>query len=333
MAFFTKQLSDAKADYQIKSVSGACPNSADFVDLVNAVTERVMDIGNFWETEVIYKYCVRSCHVVWSRHVGTVLGTRFCKNDQTPIHNNHWAIVGTHSCGGFGPGISMRDGNTVPIYNEVSGNEGKLIRYYPVKNADIGKTITLYGTQFGGQPLQEFVGGVWRQGLTLTAAAPFGTTTVLVTKITAVTRQASSGLMYLYEYDAATDLMRDLAVYEPNEVSPRYRSSIIENACAIPYCTDANGVKTARLEALVKLEFQPLVNDNDFLLIDSFAALALGIQAIKLEQANDDDGALRKWMAAVAVLNQRTRNKQPELQTAILLNVFGQGSETMYNPI
>lgn len=329
---YTKQLSDAKADYQIKSVAGACPNSSDFVDLVNAVTDRLLDIGNFWETEYLLKLCIRSCNAVWPRQVGTVLASRFCKHDQTPLHNNWWSIVANRGCS-WGCEIGMRDGNTVPTYNEISGTTGKLIRYYPVKNLDIGKTITLYGTQYGGQPLQEFVGGVWRQGLTLTAAAPFGTTTVLVTKITAVTREASSGLMYLYEYDAATDLMRDLAVYEPNETNPRYRSSVISNSCAIPFCTDDNGVKTARMEALVKLDFQPLVNDNDFLLIDSFAALALGIQAIKLEQANDDDGALRKWMAAVAVLNQRTRNKQPELQTAIRQNVFGDGSHTIYNPI
>ena len=330
---FTKQLSDAKASYEIRSVASACPDSADFLSLVNAVTERLMDIGNFWNTEWLMRLCISSCEVTWPRSVGTVLAVRFCRHNQTPIHNLWWEIIGTGNCGGFGPGIGLRDGNPAPTYNKVSGTQGKLIRYYPVKNVDIGKTITLYGKKYGGQPLMEFVDGAWRQGITLTAAAPFGTTTVLVTEITSVVREASAGPMYLYEYDASTDLLRDLAYYEPNETNPRYRTSIIGNSCAIPFCTDDNGAKTARLEAVVKLNYQPLVNDNDFLLIDSYAALKLGIQAIRLEEANDDAGALAKWMAAVAVLNQRTRNKQPELQTAIRLNIWGDGAHALVNPI
>ncbi len=179
----------------------------------------------------------------------------------------------------------------------------------------------------------EFVDGAWRQGLTLAAAAPFGTTTKLVTKITSVTREASSGLMYLYEYDATTDLLRDLALYEPNETSPRYRTSMLDSMCSVPFCTDANGVKTAHVEALVKLDYRPLVNDNDFMLYDDLDAIALGIQAVKLEQANDHAGAEAKWMQAIREANYSTRDKQPELQTSIRLNVWGDGSPVLLNPI
>ena len=293
-----------------------------------------MKRGNFYETEWLMQLCIHDCYVVYPRIVGTVLATRFCNRNQTPLHNKWWGIVGPHCCGGWGSDIGMLEGNTAPTYNKVSGNEGKLIRYYPVKNVDIGKTITIYGKKYGGQPLQEFVDGAWRDGITLTAAAPFGTTTVLVTEITAVVREASAGLMYLYEYDAASDTIRDLAVYEPNETNPRYRTSIIQNSCAIPFCTDDDGRKTARMEALVKLQFSPYVNDYDFLFLPDFDALALGIQAIKLEQANDHQGALLKWAAAIQELNYGDRNKQPDLQTSIRVDVWGNGNSLpLMNPI
>lgn len=333
MAAFQYQLSDAKNSYEIQSVVGACPNSADFLALVNTVTRRLMKRGNFWETEWLLKLCISGCYVVFPEFVGTVLALRFCGSSQSVMHNKWWSLIGPRTCGGWCDGITIKEGNTAPTYNVVSGTTGKLIRYYAEKNADIGKTITLYGKKYGGGPLMEFVDGQWREGLTLTCAAPFGTTTVLVTEITAVVRQASAGIMRLYEYDASTDLLRDLALYGPNETNPRYRTSIISNACTIPFCTDENGVKTAHVEALVKLNYRPLINDNDFMLIDDFDAIALGIQAVKLEQANDHQGAEAKWMQSIRELNYGTRDKQPDLQSSIRLNVWGDGTGVLCNPI
>lgn len=331
----TKQLLDAKSSYEIKSVAGACPESSDFVSLVNAVTRRLMKRGNFFETEVLVRFCIYDCYVVWPSFVGTVLGVRFSKRNQSPIRNSWWSIIGPYGCGNaWTSNVTIRDGNTVPTHNQVTGSEGKLIRYYVEKNPqDIGKTITIYGTKFGGGPLQEQVAGVWRPGITITSAAPFATSTVLVTKITSVVRQATQGVTRLYEYNATDDELRDLAVYYPNETHPRMRSSVVENICAIPYCEDDNGRKFRTLEALVKLQFVDYVNDYDFLFIDDFDALALGIQAIKLEQANATAEAEAKWIQAIREMNYGTRDKQPELQTAIRLNVWGDGSRALVNPI
>lgn len=335
MAWLQYQLADAKNDLGIKAAAGACSSSADFLHLVNSVTRRLLKRGNFFETEIVLRICVHGCRIVYPSIVSTVLGLRFCgTREQMPIHNKWWSIVGPRNCNAqWSSNIGVRDSNTVPTYREISGNTGKLIRYYVVKNEDIGKTITLYGQKYGGQPLQTKVGDVWEMGETVTAANPFGTSASLVTKIDSVVRQPTQGLAYLYEYDAATDQLRDLAVYYPNETNPRFRSSVIENVCSVPFCSDENGVKTARVDALVKLEYQPLVNDWDFLLIDNLDAIALGMQAIKLEQAYDMAGAEAMWNAAILELNMEDRNKNPDLQTSITCNVFGDGSPALMNPI
>lgn len=326
---FTLQARDAKADLGIQAVAGSCPNSVEFINLVNTVTRRIMRRGGF--NNWLIKVCISGCHVVWPEFVSTIHALRFCGNSQSQIRGKWWSIIGSGRCGGFGPGVSVRDGNDVPTYNVVSGNEGKLIRYYVEKSVDVGKTVTLFGKKFGGGPLMEFVDGGWRQGLTLTAAAPFGTTSILVTEITSVVREATQGIGRLYEYDATTDLMRDLAIYSPNETNPRYRSSIISGC--IPFCTDANGVKTAHVEALVDIAYRPLVNDYDFLLIDNLDALSLGIQSIKLEQANDIQGSTAMLMAAISEMNYELRSKEPELHTSIRLNVWGDGTGILCNPI
>jgi len=227
------------------------------------------------------------------------------------------------------PGV---DANTVPIFNQVSGNTGKLIRYHVVKANDYGKTITIYGKQYGGQPLQQQVDGVWQNGLSITAAYPIAQTTTLVTKIDAVVREATEGMAYVYEYDPATTKLRMLAAYEPGETNPSYRHMAIPALACTPWRCGDNGEKIWQFEALVKLQYIPVVNDNDFLLVDDFDALALAIQSIKFDEANDAGNAEAYMRKAIRELNYELRDKSPSDQLSVVVNIAG--SERMLtNPI
>jgi hypothetical protein len=207
----------------------------------------------------------------------------------------------------------------------VSGNTGKFIRYHVVKAEDYGKTITIYGKQYGGQPLQQLVNGVTENGLTITATNPMAQTTTLVTKIDSVVRQATVGMTYLYEYDPATTKLRMLAIYEPSETNPRYRRMAIPNAgnCCR---ADENGERRWQIEALVKLQFIPVVAEGDFLLISNFDALAMAIQSIKARRANDLALARESMKDAIECLNFELRNKSPSDQLAVRVNIMGSNS-------
>ncbi len=332
---FTLQLSDAKSDLGIQAVAGACSNSADFLSLINTVTRRLLKRGSFYETDWLIKICFTGCKIRWPEIVGTVQGVRFCgKSEQAALRNNWWSIIGTRSCySNWQSDVTIQEGNSSPVVNDITGNEGKLIRYHVVKAADYGKKIWIYGTAFGGQPLQRLESGVWVDGIEITAANPFGTNAVLVQTITSIVREATVGMTYLYAYDSVADQLFDLASFTPNQTNPRFRTSIVKNICAVPSCETDDGVRMRTAEALIKINYRPLVNDSDFLIISDLDALALGIQSLKREQANDIVGSQQMMAAAISELNFGTREKEPELQTSIRLNVWGDGGGVMYNPI
>jgi hypothetical protein len=333
------QLSDLKNSGAIRNIAGVAVASPAFVDLTNESQRRLLRRGNFEGLEQVIRICTSGCYIVWPKYVKTPLAVRFCdhRHSQTPpmMQNNWYSFMGAHTGGFYGyhgttgaygqhnfpSEIVVEDAGTVPMQNDIDDTTGKQIRYQVVQANDLGKTITLYGKQYGAQPLQEQVNGIWNNGVTLTAATPYASTTQLVTKIESVTRQATQGMAYLFEYDPTTTALRNLSTYEPNETNPRYRRSRIHN---FPHGKlDANGIQWRQVEALVKLEFIPVVNDRDFLLIDNFDAIKFMIQAIKFEEANDDTNAEVKITKAIRELNFESRDKNPDNQTAIRVSVSG----------
>lgn len=350
MSAYRLQLSDARNATEIKNIAGKCSNSEQFANLVNVVTRRLLKRGAWWGTEIVVRLCAFSCEIVWPNFVGTVMGVRTCSG-QMNLKNNWYSIMGPSSChldwggsnwgpigSGYGYGGNVNavgfDSNTSCTGNAITGNTGKLLQYHVVNAEDWGKTITFYGKQYGGQPLQEQVSGVTQNGLTLTAVsgANPAQTTVLVTRLDQITREATRGMAYLYEYDPATNLQRMLSVFQPNETNPQYRKTTIQNFGSIPYYQDANKVKSWNIEALVKLEYVPAVNDRDFLLIDDFDALKLGIQALQFEDAHDYANAEVTWKLAIRELNYESKNKQPGNQFVVRNRVMG-SNRVVSNPI
>lgn len=325
----------------LKTVAGVCPSSDTFKDLVNEVQERLWRRGNWWDSEWPVRICVHSACISWPRWVGTVLAMRSC-DDPWEMQNRWYGMMPRDYCSTWNMPFDTLsatrrqtiafDGGTSPVYNDITGNTGKLIRYYVRNHADIGKKITIHGLAYGNQPLQEFVDGAWQDGITITAAAPFGTNAAMVTKITSVVREATTGMVYLYSYDPTTTDLADIAQYEPSETNPRYRRTTVAG-----YCNNygrkqlVNGQSDAerrivQIEALIKLQFIPAVSVHDFLFIDVIPAIKLGIQAVKLEEANQDAAARGKWLMAIDELNMEDRDKVPSNQTVVVESVIGGGS-------
>lgn len=338
MSAYTLQLIDAKNDVAIKQISGTCSSSDEFLALLNEAIKSLAIRGGWFDLEQRINFCISSCYVVWPHFVGTVLGMRFC-GSQDGLMRNQWysftpntmnfAPMGIGSFGlqagnpfplnGWRSDCVIEDAGMKPCYKEITGTTGKLIRYNIVKANDVGKKITIYGKKYGGQPLQEQDStGAWVDGITLTAATPFVSTSVMVTEITAITREETEGMAYLYEYDPSANALRDLAVFQPYETNPRYRASRIIN---IPSRKkDDNGVCWTSVEALVKLKFIPVKHDRDFLMISNLRAVKLAMQAILQEQAGNDSQAIIKWELAVKELNLENRDLQPDRTTSVFVN-------------
>ena len=326
-------LADAKNEIGLKKISGVCSSSAEFIDYINRAQRMLLRRGIWYDTQWVVRFCVSGCIISWPQWVGAIQGIKFCNGSNGQLFNNNYSFVGpAKSCDGFlsSEGI-IEDANLGPTANEVSGTTGKLLRYYTTKASDIGKTITIFGTRVGGQPLQEQVAGVWKNGMTLTAAAPYATNAVYVTGIDSITRQATDGMAYLYEYDPVANTLRDLAAFEPNETNPRRRRSRIIRKPAGVSKTDDNGICWTSIEALIKLEFIPVKNDRDFLLIDNLDALIYMVSALKEAEAGDKRASEASILEAIRELNFEMRDKNPDEQTPVDVNaVMGR---MLINPI
>lgn len=329
---------DAIDSTAFQDVAGVSTSGAEFKSLLNEAQRRLLKRGSWYDTEQVMSFCLTGCYITWPRFVGTVIGIRFCGRIGN-IVNNHWSFnqgsLGYHHHADFRSNVIVEDAGTAPCYNDISqsaaGATGKLIRYYVVNNQDYGKTLTLYGRQFGAQPLQELLNGATVNGLTLTAANPFATAANYVTKIDSIVRQPTVGMGYLYEYDPVANTMRDLAAFEPGETHPRYRRSLIKNIEQANVKPDSNGVKWTNIEALVKLEFIPVKTPRDFLMIDDLDALVFMIQAIKYEKAGDTVNAELCIKKAIRELNFDLQNKLPDATTVVRVKAVT--GRRIFNPI
>src|SRR5688572_23361072 len=152
---FVKQLINARESSAIQEVANVCSTGDQYRNLVNDAIELLMDRGGWVGSEVIMRLCGTGCMAVFPRYVGTILGLRPCCGDYVDIRNHWWSIVApAYGVNGWGIGGSFGynasgynygyggyhadavDSNNVPIFNQVSGNTGKLIRYHVVKQQD-----------------------------------------------------------------------------------------------------------------------------------------------------------------------------------------------------
>lgn len=336
-------LQDAMNAPELKAVAGSCASSPQFISLVNQAQRRLLKRGDWFDTDFTLRLCVSGCMIAWPAFVGAIRGLKFagCFNRPANVFNQFYSFTEPMAgywgrpgyAGNFGIGNAVvQDANMASTFNDVSGTTGKLIRYYVVNYEDIGKTITINGTQYGGQPLQELdANNNHLNGITLTAAAPYASTSALVTHIGPITRQATTGLAYLYEYDPVANTLRDLAVFQPNETNPRFRRSRILNKPLNTNPPDANGICWTNIDALVKIEFVPVVNVRDYLMIDDFDALKFMFQAINAEEARDYQSSETNIMQAVRELNFGLRNKNLDGQTPVFVDaMMGGGIKSPY---
>jgi bacterioferritin-associated ferredoxin len=219
----------------------------------------------------------------------------------------------------------LSDLGYAPTYNDVTG-QFKYLRVYLQKQADVGKTVTLYGNDEYGQVIRTVdANGIVQEGVTLTLAKPFvGTSMRFQGSPTRVRKDRTAGPITLWEYDAETDKIRDLAVYQPRETEPMYRrQKLLVSAGAGNSC---GGCQTV-VRALVKETFVPVELDTDIVQIaewENLEAIKLMIQSKIEMDSKNKTGADALEMASIRELNLWDRNQQPEETFVVSTNIMGE---------
>lgn len=327
-------LANCKASSRIRRIAGSCNGSQDYLDLVNDAVRMLVTRGDFYGTVRKVCACIRCGDIVWPRQVGTVLAINSCNRTVPPA--NHWAEFedltrhdlthywGLGNCGQ----ISGVQGNTVPVFNPISGSDGVAgvyIRFYPTQQSDVGKTITIFGIDSNGEELRSTrPDGSIQDGIVTMLALPFVTmngsdrNVPSMRHITRVIKDVMDGPVYCFQYRAADNVMLDLARWESSETLPDYATTRLSGqhvgACA--GCAPM-------ISALVKLKHIDAIVDDDLIIVENLDAIAMMMQAIKLGDSYDPAQKRAMELEAVREMNLELRTRLPLDQINITLAPFG----------
>jgi hypothetical protein len=223
-------------------------------------------------------------------------------NAVLPEHVHHWNRFGTFPCA---HDFALVDRGTSPVFNQIPCLNARYLRFYITEPSDAGKTITIFGKSGGIEVLTTRSDGTIQPGLVVSLAIPFVQTSILFDNVDRIIKDVTDGPIYSYQWDGAN--LFPLATYAPSETLPDYRTSRIESTGCVTNCA----VFPSQISALVKLQFIPVVHDDDQVQIENVEAQALAIQSIKLSDAFDSAGAEQMMARAVHVLNLELRTKLP----------------------
>lgn len=315
----TLTLGQVKAS-SVLNIIGVCPTSPQFVDLVNEAVSRLMTYGDWWATTAKARVCVSRNCVAWPRWVGTILAINWGGHNR-PIQNGWYDFipVSSNDClcyGRWKSNLTIVDDGLTPVFNNVPCGSSNYIRAYTRLQADVGQTVHLFGIDENGQTvMSKDASDQWYEGEILTLATPYVQSAIKYREVTRVIKSETTGPIDLYQYDSSTDLLLDMAHYEPSETNPMYRHSTVRGgfygSITGNCCTSSTGTTARKVEILAKVQHIPAIQDTDTIQIDNIPALKLMIQAVRLEEAGDDDGSMKKQTLAIKELNRQLRNKLP----------------------
>lgn len=313
---------------RVAEVANLCPDSDAFRGLLNEVVSRIMMRGDFVGTTAPVAFCLRDNCATWPRFVGKVRAAKIgCRAVSVSNEWGYGFLNGTASwwqqwsnCGGSERKL-VNIGHA-GVYRDIQG-ENKKVRFYIDCLEDVGKEIIL--TDFidsNGQPLKELVDGVWKYQKTLTLANQFVSTAEDIRTFGRVhLPDTIECRVRVFNYDTVTDTLRDMAIYEPGETDPWYARSQIIGGCG--GCNN-NCDGLTSFVALVKLQHVPVVNDDDLISLseEAIGAIKNGFQAVKLEEAGNDDAAVKKWLLLVKELNLQLADESPPFTVPTQMRAF-----------
>lgn len=302
-----------------------CPSTDTRVtDYINRAVERLLYEGRWKGTTQTFRLCINAegC-VVWPREIETIEAVSICRS-ATPVRSAWFEF----SENGFGQICSennclnaLIDRGETPAFDEVVGTNKKLA-VYADKTESAGKYITLQFYDQYGQWVRTQFNGAWIDGERIPIGPVAGTynytnSVVRPGGLLRVYKDATVGVVRLYEYDTVTAALRPLAYYQPDETIPTYRRSLVPTL-------NNESCDQQSIVVAAKLRFIPVVNGEDWLVISHREAIRLACRAIFQEENEEWQAATVNWAQALRCLGMQLSHHQGAQR--ITINV--QGSAT-----
>lgn len=274
---------------RIQFAIGMCDQARQFA-YCNAAQRRLLWKGKWFGTYAKFLICATDGCITLPGQIATIEMAAICGRP-IPVHDQWFEFMGS------GAGIrgcfnscwnEAQSKGYFPVFSDIVGTDKKLNFICDV-STDVGKTVLLLGYDANGNWIRTIQNGVYQDGEVIALAQTNGTTTQnffsAITGIQFVS--AMDGQSWLYEYSTTALTKRLIGHYQYNELKPSYARylfpSIQQQTCTGTTCTN-----TVRVEIMAKLEFMPLVQPTDYLIIQNLEALEEMMQAlVKAEDTRD----------------------------------------------
>lgn len=298
---------------------------------INRAQERLLYMGKWVGTTGRYRVCVNNSCITWPRQIETIEAWALCNNPGS-IRNGWYEFLNS------GPGIMDVDGcnstnlidrGNAVAFDEVTGTNKRLAIYADVTETTTEKVILQYYDS-NGNWVRTLSGTSYIDGeeLTIPAALNYQAATYdcAPNGLIKVIKPTTNGIIRLYEYDTVALTYKPLGYYAPDETIPVYRRSLIPglSSAASPAgtydllpglsttaaSTSCSVTDYREVDVMAKLRHVPVVNDNDFLIIEHAEAMRLACQAIRAEEAHEVQLSDAYWTKAVLCLEDQLRHWQ-----------------------
>lgn len=323
----------------ICTIAGVVAESDAFKGYINEAMERLMYRGDFDGLLCVGCFCIRNGCVVFPRYVDTIREAVVCGQGHMYIKNQWYDFLGENWINwrnqyGWGSGVgaynnpwwnygqcqsNMLGIGRVPTYDTIKGPLRK-VRAYAQVNQDFGKTVTIFGTDNGGNELMHRdAAGNWVPGIVLTLQSPYAESDGYVSHITRVLKDRTQMPVSLFAYYTTGAVLEDLALYDPGDIDPSFMRYQLQLPCSR---NDDDTERFRQMTALVKLRYIPVEFDTDLIPL-TMPALKLLIMGIRAEESGDLNTAEGYIAKAVRELNHVTQDRNPGKQVSVNANPVG----------
>lgn len=302
------------------------------VQFINEAVQRLVMKGPWWGCIQKYRVCATDGCLTWPRHVAAIWSVAI---DKTPIRPvSRWFEFIEYGWG-------LRDANvpenilipngTAATFDDIQGTNSHIKVYADVPEA-ANAQILLRGYDANWNWIRTQVGGVWIDGeyVDINSATPATSTKVFRGALDTPIKPVTNGAVRLYEVkDDATE--RVLAIYEPDEERPEYVRSLI------PGLSQRGGTGSCdqiAVTIMAKMEYYPVSEDNDFILIGNETAIKHGAKACQLEEEGKlDEAALQMQLAVQALEEELAHHIGPQEYQPLVVASGDFGAGSTPNPV
>lgn len=289
---------------RIPAVLGVGPNDPRLLQWTNEGTQRLLFSGKWWGTVSRFNICATSGCITLPKPIATIEAVNL-NGRPTPVRDFWYEFLangaGTRqsqvssgtstsgSCCGSGccgMNEAIQRGN-FPVFTDIKGTTSKA-NFICDLAADIGNQVLVLGYDQNGNWIRTVQNGVYADGEVLTLAQNPGVISQnffqIITGIQFLNQM--NGQSWLYGYDTANNnLLTMLGHYQYDETNPSYRRYFFPSIFS---SQSSSGCTQTKVEVAGKLDYYPIKNPTDYLIIGNIPALKEMLSALKKAENEPD---------------------------------------------